>query len=652
MYLKQPLFLCALILGSVTAINADILKNVELPVKRVSLFSSGVGYFERAGEVTGSANLTLPFESAAMDDVLKSLIVHDPSTNAPIVSYSSDNLQKTLSSLKIDLSSNPSIAQILASLKGAEIEIYAPDKITGKIIGVETKSVVKEGAAVQQEFLSLFAQNRITLISLQEITSYAFSDKTISQDLARALNVILNFRQNTKYVNVYLPSSKQRNISISYVIPAPVWKTTYRVDLSGKKPFLQGWAIVDNAGDSDWKDVELSLIVGRPVSFTQPLYTPYFLTRPVLPLSIAGFAQARSYDTGNAMLYESVAASPSEMFAAKSESRISRSVYDTTSSKSAGEQFVFTLKNPVTLERGQSAMFPFVQGDIKARKVSIFTHIPQGINVNPSLGAELTNDLGVKLPAGAISVYEGGTFAGDALIEFFGQNEKRLISYGDDLEIKGTVSSSSTSQFESVKISKGIITITEKNVYEKIYALKNSGKTDKNIVLEHPFIIGANLIKPSKYTEKTASSYRFEFVSPAGKELRFGVQEESPAKNTLYITSMDYATIIAFSSNKNFPAAVKNALKEAARLMSVIADEKDNLSRAQAELSAKLDEQERVRKNINTVGSESAVGKDYIKKLTALDDEIKKAFEQISKIEAAISKTKTAFDNYIKGLEV
>jgi hypothetical protein len=631
-----------------------------LPIKKVSLFSSGIGYFERTGEVAGSANLTLPFENAAMDDVLKSLLVYDPATNAPMVSYSSDNLQKTLSSFKIDLSSNPNIAQILSSLKGAEIEIYAPDKITGKIIGVETKSVIKEGASAQQEFLSIFTQNKIELISLQEITSYAFTDKKISQDLARALDIMLNFKQNTKYVNVYLPSSKKRSVSIGYVIPAPVWKAAYRLDLGNKKPFLQGWAIVDNAGDSDWKDVELSLVVGRPISFTQPLYTPYFLKRPVLPLSIAGVAQARSYDAGFVdTFYENEAAAPSaKMFEAKIDSGISRSYdmassnYDTTSSKSAGEHFVFTLKNPITLERRQSAMFPFAQGDIKARKVSIFTHIPQGSSINPSLGAEIINTLGLKLPAGAISVYDGSSYAGDALTDFLADGEKRFISYGDDLTLLGALSYSSSAHFSGVKISQGALSVTEKMTYEKIYTIKNNDKADKNIILEHPFIGGAKLTEPSKYVEKTASSYRFEFTAPAGKELKYSVKEEKPEVFVTHIANMDYSAISAFSTNENFSKAVKNALSEAARLMADIQAKKDEIEEAKRTYQDKLNEQERIRKNINTVGSESVVGKDYIKKLTALDGEIDEKFKNIEKIQKSLQKAQEAFESYVANLNV
>jgi hypothetical protein len=661
MKMKLSCLLAAFIITNVTLGASE---NAQLPITKVSLFSSGIGYFERAGKVEGSVNLTLPFETTAMNDALKSLIVYDPATSAPVVNYSSDNLQKTLSSFKIDLSANPNVAQILTSLKGAEIEIHVPDKITGKIIGVETKNVLKDGATTQESFLSIFTQNKIELIPLKEIVSYAFIDKEISQDLARALDVIFNFRQNTKYVNIYLPSSEKRSVYIGYVIPAPVWKTAYRLDLSGKKPFLQGWAIVDNAGDSDWKNIELSLVVGRPASFTQPLYAPYFLTRPTLPLFTAGVAQTRSYDTGflqdesedyNKAFYESVSPSPrmqDSLLAKPISAKMSKSAYDVTDSKSAGEQFIFTLKNPITLERGQSAMFPFVQGNLNARKVSIFTHIPQGTSVNPALGAEIINNLELKLPAGAISVYDSGSYAGDALVSFLANGEKRFISYGDDLALIGTVSHSSSALFESVKISKGVLSMSEKTIYEKIYTIKNNDKIDKNVILEHPFIVDTKLVAPTKYAEKTVSSYRFEFVSPAGKELRYSVKEERPNISTIRIANMDYSNIIAFSTNKNFSKSVKTALQEAAKLMSDLKYQEDNLKRFKNLLQNNINEQERVRKNIEAVGSESTVGKEYVKKLTALDIDIENTFKQISEIEASIIKAQQAFNDYVERLEL
>jgi len=49
----------------------------ELPISRVVLFTSGVGYFQREGVVEGNTELALYFKTKDVNDLLKSLIVQD-----------------------------------------------------------------------------------------------------------------------------------------------------------------------------------------------------------------------------------------------------------------------------------------------------------------------------------------------------------------------------------------------------------------------------------------------------------------------------------------------------------------------------------------------------------------------------------------------
>ncbi len=53
------------------------LQSNTLPLKRVILYSNGVAYFERRGQVTGKAEINLAFKQSQVDDVLKSLVVLD-----------------------------------------------------------------------------------------------------------------------------------------------------------------------------------------------------------------------------------------------------------------------------------------------------------------------------------------------------------------------------------------------------------------------------------------------------------------------------------------------------------------------------------------------------------------------------------------------
>ncbi|MDR1460590.1 MAG: DUF4139 domain-containing protein [Campylobacteraceae bacterium] len=667
MYLKSSLFLCVLIIEGATMLNADAVKNVEIPIKKVSLFSSGVGYFEHKGVLDGSIELTLPFQNNAMNDALKSLVIYDPSTSAPFVSYpSEETLKKTLEDLKINLSNNPTIPQILSSLKGAEIEIYTPDKIIGKIIGTQVNR------EKNYDELSLFVDNNIKIVPLNNVTSYRFTDAKISDDFNRALEIALNLRnENMKNIHVYLPSNTKREIALSYVITSPVWKATYRLDLSDKNPFLQGWAIVDNAGNTYWKDVELSLVVGRPISFIQPLYAPYYVNRPTLPLSIAGFAEATVFERGyreNKSSYDKMAMTKElrqdrydeisevsmDMESLELSSPSLAQNYQTANTNDIGEQFVFTVKNPVTLERRQSAMIPLVQSHVELKKVSVFSaqKFLSGQIANPSLGVELKNDSGMKLPAGPISVYEDGSYAGDALIEFLGQNEKCLISYGDDLDITGLLSQSQNSYISLVKINKGVLHVTQKIVYEKNYLFKNYAKKTKNLILEHPFVNNAKLIQPSKYSEKTGALYRFEIRLPADNELKYTVKEELPYVNTFSILDFDIKTLISYSNNKEIPQNVKAAFEKTIALLNNISDAENRLNAAQKELGSKESEHRRIISNIEAVGKDSIEGKTYIKRLTALDDEFEKMGVKIEKLRDDLAKSQKVYKDYVEKLNI
>src|SRR5207253_5186313 len=101
-----------------------------LPIKQVVLFNTGVGYFQREGQVEGTARIDLTFPSYDMNDLLKSLILQDGGGGKiSAVNYDSyDPIEKTLRSFAIDLSANPSFGQILNQARGEKIEDVYLDK--------------------------------------------------------------------------------------------------------------------------------------------------------------------------------------------------------------------------------------------------------------------------------------------------------------------------------------------------------------------------------------------------------------------------------------------------------------------------------------------------------------------------------------------
>src|SRR5207249_6089383 len=65
-----------------------------------------------------------------------------------------------------------------------------------------------------------------------------------------------------------------------------------------ERPYLQGWAVVENTTDEDWSDVRMALISGRPISFQMNLYDALFIRRPVVEPELFASLRPVTYSGG------------------------------------------------------------------------------------------------------------------------------------------------------------------------------------------------------------------------------------------------------------------------------------------------------------------------------------------------------------------
>jgi hypothetical protein len=401
------------------------------------------------------------------------------------------------------------------------------------------------------------------------------------------------------------------------------------------------------------------------------------VNRQILPLSIAGSAQAGTYGSGydrqrEMLLYSGNGfAVPEEMadssmgMMMKESARAAApareppmpniaSVQTAASGAALGDQFAYTVKNPVTLNRRQSAMIPLIHSSMEAQKTLVLSGSKAlAGSVHPDLAAELTNTTGMKLPAGPITVYDGGTYAGDALIEFFGEKDKRLIKYGEDLSVTGMVAvNAGTRLVSSVTVAGGVMTVNRRQIYERNYTVKNASTEAKRLIIEHPITGGAALIEPKSYLEKTDTLYRFALNLPANGELTFKTVEESPVAERIVLGQLRPENLISYSTNQEIPANVRAALNRAVELRQKC----DAAKQAQTELEGRrtrlLAEQERVRQNLNAVGAGSDLGKEYMKRMTEQDKEIDSLNLEIEKGAVLVRSTQKELDDYIAGLKL
>ncbi|MBV9767993.1 MAG: hypothetical protein JOZ32_00340, partial [Bryobacterales bacterium] len=260
----------------------------DIPVREVILYKSGVGYFERAGTLRPGESGRLDFKASDMNDVLKSLTISGQ--NAPKVTGlrydSSEPLNQKLADFPFKITAETSLALFLDQMKGAKVELkYGAEIITGTIVsGRVVKADDKQPE--REQLIVLLDSGELRTLDLAAAGSIRFADPKLQIQLRDYLGLV-NQSRSTEKRSIYIDASdaKERQIDASYTIPAPVWKSSYRLIFTDKpEPTLEAWAIVDNTTGEDWTNVHLAVVSGRPVSFISNLYEPKYVARQTVEL--------------------------------------------------------------------------------------------------------------------------------------------------------------------------------------------------------------------------------------------------------------------------------------------------------------------------------------------------------------------------------
>jgi hypothetical protein len=185
-------------------------------------------------------------------------------------------LDRRLDEIALDLTSAAGLADFLNQIKGARVEVQSGGGVvSGQLMGAQVKrrELGSNGTIELTEALIFTAQGQVRPIEIGSAASIRLLDTELSSQVSRYLDLLRSgHERDVRRLEIETLGTSPRSLQVSYTSEAPIWKTTYRLALEdGKKPLLQGWAIVDNVSAMEWNGVELSLVAGAPVSFVQNL---------------------------------------------------------------------------------------------------------------------------------------------------------------------------------------------------------------------------------------------------------------------------------------------------------------------------------------------------------------------------------------------
>jgi len=685
--------LLAVCLSAVVAFGQEAKeKKANLPLKRVVLFSSGVGFFEHEGQVEGDAGVELKFNVDDINDLLKSMVVQDfDGGQISAVSYGSkDPITKTLKSFAVDLTANPTLAELLQQVRGERVTLEAPNSISGVILGVEKrKQKVDDEETIEVDVLNLLTKDGLQAVTLETVSRIKLDNENLDSELRKALALLASAHDvQKKAVAINFLGEGKRRVRVGYIQETPVWKTTYRLVLADEKPpLLQGWSIVENTTEEDWTKVALTLLSGRPISFVMELYEPLYVARPTVQHKLYASLRPQLYQQDLARRdeeFRKLARAPAaakaamrakeekkkagekaeaeglargrRLLADKADAKadewnLKQGVQSVATSGDVGELFQYAIATPVTLARQQSAMLPIVNAEVQGEKVSIYNPAVQA--KHPLNGLRLTNSTGLHLMQGPITVFDGNAYAGDARIEDLPPGTQRLISYALDLDTEvAPHTKSNPTQLLSVRLVKGTMIVTQKHTRTQEYTIKNSGKKAKKVLIEYPLDSTWTLIAPEKPEEKTRDQYRFAVEAKPGEPATLVVKEERTDSQQVALSNINDSSIRIYLSAKVVSDEVKAALAEIVKRKAELAQLSEKRRQLEQQIKVIEQEQARIRENMARLDRTSELYKRYVKKFTDQEDQIEKLRGQISELVCQETEARKSLDAYLMGLDL
>jgi len=663
--------LCGLIAAMGSPAGAD-----TLPVKRVILSSSGLVQIDREGSIDGNAEVTLPVPLDQVDDILKSLSVFDGKGKVDSVRLAGkEPLAQEFRTLPFGPADLNSPEALMTALRGAEVSIQGSRVMHGRIVSV-TPFVAKlgESGTITQHRLAILTDAGLENVVLEEAQQISFTDPALQAKLNQVLAASLDSRaKDSRSIAINLAGQGKRDVSLSYVVTAPIWKTSYRLLMpkSGEKAMLQGWAVLENMTGSDWDKVDLAIVSGNPVTYHQALYESYFVHRPDIPVQVFGRVQprvdegavaaggleeivvtARRAEESAAAAYAPSPPSPAPRLRGDYDKPEIAMGQQAAESAETGAQISFHFPQPITVSAGQSLMVPFIGKTIPVERVWLYQ--PDANAIHPLSAVRIVNDTDAGLPAGILTVFEGerDEYSGDAQFPNLPRADSRLISYALDQKTLIDRRESSDQLLASLTAEHGVIHVTRRAISDTAYTVKAPADESRSIILEQPKRYN---FEPddTKDLEVTPTHYRLRVKVSAGEAKTVHLRLVHPLSEEIAIGSLNDAALDIWIGNaKSLGNRVAlDALTEVAKLRRAVADADKRIEDIDKHVERIGKDQDRLRSNLAQVPKESDLAKHYLETLTAQENELAGQARDRATAEQAQAVAKTKLDDQIAAMK-
>jgi hypothetical protein len=644
-----------------------------LPLRTLRLYETGIGYFERAGSVRGD-DTGLPLPAGHLDDALKTLVIYSQDKNARVYGLSfptsvSKGMGRALAGLPQNDDDAVSYRELLLSLKGSALSVRIGEmSISGRLIDVQrnghsASDTAREkdgddekggdgkgdkggssGAKPELVLMLLTESGELVRVPTSTVSAIRPLDPTYAGRLGTALDAVTQRGAQSQRM-LRLLSRDGGPITLGYLAETPLWRVTYRLVAGEAKgsAALQGWALIHNDTDEDWRGVKLHLISGRPDSYLFPLAAPRYTRRQLVtpenelstvPQLLSNNADRMwgdhigdSYGAGGLGLTGTgmggggtgegtiglgsigTIGHGSGVGGEHNSSLLqvgNLAAVAQSSGIESGSLFAYTMNDAIDLGARSSALLPFINEGVEAEVITTLDK-PGG---TARAGLRLVNSTKQTLPAGPMSIYSDGLLSGESAIERLKPGERRFLEYGSDLDVSlSSVKSQTRDEPQRVTFDRDHLEEHFLRRTDALYRLENRSGQARTLYLS--LDIGANARVQGAdrldfNTENNKAIAVFELA--AGSRLERAMSMLAGRQSGHRLASLSATRLTELSQTASLPAPERAILGEAALRQKELEAAKGEIDKSEGDIKKTEKEIERLREHLKAMGHETAAG--------------------------------------------
>lgn len=520
-------------------------------VKSLTFTRSGVAYVTRVGRPNGPFRIEV--DADHVDDVLAALTTRGPVRG---VTFDAPPDPSRLGKRGLDFDrADAYLGFVQSRLIGQEVQLYLKDRtdaeppMLGRVLGttvpVDYALVIDVGGGVET-------------VRMDNIRRIFPTDPAVKADMDYyAASARTNPAKRT--LRFATDAKARGQVEVGYLVPAAIWSTKYVLDVAtaGGSGELTPWGVLHNPLSEELKGVAVTLTTGKPVSFKTTLNAPRYAERSTVNAdnTVAAPVQYAAAQTANVRSNVTKGVSRSAMASLESlsstrgfndsEESVGAALYRVEESApqadvaDAGEETTFTVYG-VNLPPSGAMTVPLTRRSVPALQRRVWR---EGTGPNPDMAIRMTNDSGVVLEKGPVSVRVDGAFVGQAIVPYTPKGGEVNLGFAKDQRIRVSHGATATSAGKA-KISppvdgSGVVVVEQKTGQRLRFSVVSLHTKPVEVVVEVSKRDGHTVVASScPQRQHSENHWRFTVTAAPVATTELTVDIERPVQTTVQVQTM------------------------------------------------------------------------------------------------------------------